>query len=289
METRILSGRELAESVLRRVGERISRYVEQGRRPPGLAVLLVGDDPASRIYVGKKKEACERVGIRSFCKELPADVSFESLRGIIQELNEREDVDGILLQLPLPEALRDRTLELLYTISPDKDVDGFHPYNVGLLAIGDERAIKPCTPKGVMYMLDHYGIEVEGRDVAMVGASNIVGKPMALMLVNRMATVSVCHIKTRCVEEFTKRADIVISATGVPHLIKRGMVRQGAVVIDVGISRLNGRIVGDVDFEAMLGHASAVTPVPGGVGPMTVAMLMENTLECYERRENIHG
>ncbi len=289
METEILRGKELAEEVLERVREKISHYTSAGRRPPGLAVLLVGNDEASKIYVRRKQEACEKVGIRSISCHFPEDVDFETLKGTIEELNEKEDVDGILLQLPLPEGLRKRTLELLYSISPEKDVDGFHPYNVGLLTIGDERAIKPCTPKGILYMLDRYGIEVEGRDVAVVGASNIVGKPLAVMLVNRMATVSICHIKTRCVESFTRKADIVISATGVPHLIKREMVKEGAVVIDVGINRLNGRIVGDVDFESMKGHAGAITPVPGGVGPMTVAMLMENTLECYVRREGLHG
>ena len=288
METQILSGKELAEEVLNRVKAKIDEMISEGYRQPGLAVLLVGEDPASKIYVSKKQDACDRVGIRSVSCRFPEDTDFETLKDAIEELNQREDVDGILVQLPLPEHLRDRTNELLYAIDPSKDVDGFHPYNVGLLSIGDERGISPCTPKGVMYMLDHYGIEVEGRNVVMVGASNIVGKPMALMLVNRMATVSICHIKTRCIMDFTKEADIVITATGVPHLIKREMVREGAVVIDVGISRVNGKVVGDVDFDGMIGHAAAVTPVPGGVGPMTVAMLMENTLECYVRRV-LHG
>ncbi|BAT71509.1 methylenetetrahydrofolate dehydrogenase (NADP+)/methenyltetrahydrofolate cyclohydrolase [Thermosulfidibacter takaii ABI70S6] len=289
METKILSGKELAESVLGNVKKKIDTYVSKGKRPPGLAVLLVGDDPASKIYVSKKQEACERVGIKSFSCCFPSDTRFEVIKGTIEELNEKDEVDGILLQLPLPDGLREKTLDLLYAIDPSKDVDGFHPYNVGLVSIGDKRGIQPCTPKGVMYMLDHYGIDVEGKNITMVGASNIVGKPMAVMLVNRMATVSICHIKTRCVEEFTKNADIVISATGVPHLIKRDMVKEGAVIIDVGISRLNGKIVGDVDFEGMLGHVAAITPVPGGVGPMTVAMLMENTLECYVRREVLHS
>ncbi len=284
METRVLDGRSLAGEVLEGVRRRVSEAVSGGARPPGLAVVLVGDDAASRIYVSKKHEACERVGMRSFSYNLPADVTFDELVSLIDRLNERDEVDGILLQLPLPEHLRGRTNELLSAIDPAKDVDGFHPYNVGLLAVGDEKGVVPCTPKGVLYMLDAYGIEVEGKNVVMVGASNIVGKPLALMLVNRMATVSVCHIKTRCVERFTRDADIVISATGVPHLIKRDMLREGVVLIDVGISRVNGKIVGDVDFDSVLGFASAVTPVPGGVGPMTVAMLMENTWECYERR-----
>ncbi len=287
METRVLSGRELAQKVLEEAKRKVEKYVSCGRRSPGLAVILVGDDPASRIYVSKKHETCGKVGIRSFSYEFPENVGFDEIAECIHALNERDDVDGILVQLPLPERLRDRTNELINMIHPAKDVDGFHPYNVGLLAIGDNRGIKPCTPKGVMLLLDHYGIDVEGRDVVMVGASNIVGKPMALMLINRMATVSVCHIKTRCVSHFTKDADIVISATGVPHLIKKDMVKEGAVLIDVGISRVNGRVVGDVDFDGVMGHASAVTPVPGGVGPMTVAMLIENTLECYERREGL--
>ncbi|NPA15489.1 MAG: bifunctional methylenetetrahydrofolate dehydrogenase/methenyltetrahydrofolate cyclohydrolase FolD [Deferribacteres bacterium] len=289
METKILYGKELSEKVVQDIKSRVEKLKASGRRVPGLAVILVGDDTASKIYVSKKHEMCEKIGFRSFSFNLPEESPFEKVKELIQSLNERDEVDGILLQLPLPPHLRERTNELLTLISPEKDVDGFHPYNVGLLTIGDDKGIKPCTPKGVLYLLDSYGIEVEGKDVTMVGASNIVGKPLAIMLINRMATVSVCHIKTRCVPSFTRKADIVISATGVPHLIKREMVKEGAVVIDVGISRLNGKIVGDVDFESLLGHASAVTPVPGGVGPLTVAMLMENTFECYVRREGLYG
>ncbi len=289
METRILSGKELAEKVVKKIKNKVDNLKISGRRAPGLAVILVGDDPASKIYVSKKHEMCKKVGFSSFSFNLPPDSSFEKIKELILTLNERNDIDGILLQLPLPIHLRERTNELLCFISPEKDVDGFHPYNVGLLTIGDEQGIKPCTPKGIFYLMESYGIEVEGKDVTVVGASNIVGKPLSIMLINRMATVSVCHIKTKCVPEFTKKADIVISATGVPHLIKRDMIKEGAVVIDVGISRVNGKIVGDVDFTNLLGHASAITPVPGGVGPLTVAMLMENTFECYVRRENIHS
>ena len=289
MVTKILSGKELSESIISSLKCKVDAVKKKGYRPPGLAVILVGEDPASKIYVSKKHNACEIIGFVSFSYNLPGNIELDELLFLIDELNEREDVDGILVQLPLPPHLAEYTQEVLMRVLPEKDVDGFHPYNMGLLAVGSDKGVKPCTPKGIMRMLDHYNIEVEGKDVVVIGASNIVGKPLSLMLINRMATVSVCHIKTKCVKEFTKTADIVISATGVPHLIKKEMVKKGVVLIDVGISRLNGRIVGDVDFESILNHASAVTPVPGGVGPMTVAMLMENTWECYARREGLYG
>lgn len=284
MDTIVLWGNKLAENILMETKAKLEGLVKVRGRVPTLAVILVGEDPASKVYVAKKHEACKKVGINSLDIKLPEHTEFEKLRDIIMELNERKDVDGILLQLPLPEKLKERTLELVELIHPEKDVDGFTPVNFGLTSIGIRRAVLPCTPKGIIKLLEHYNIEVESKDVVIIGASNIVGKPLANILMNLLATVTVCHIKTKCLEEHTKKADIVVSATGVPHLVKRNMVKEGAVVIDVGISRINGKIIGDVDFDNMLGHASAITPVPGGVGPLTVAMLIENTVECYERR-----
>ncbi len=289
IETKVLWGKDLYESILNRAKEEVEAIKRSGYREPCLAVILVGNDPASEIYVSKKHEACKRVGIKSLNVKLPENISFEFLKEKIEELDSNDSIDGILLQLPLPQHLRDRTVELIESISPDKDVDGFNPVNTGLVSIGDKRAIMPCTPKGIIKLLDHYGINVEGMDIVIVGASNIVGKPLANILINLLATVTVCHIKTKCLHKHTKHADMVISATGVPHLIKKDMVREGAIVIDVGISRVNGKVVGDVDFEAMMGHASAVTPVPGGVGPLTVAMLIENTITCYKRRNFVRG
>ena len=280
METRILDGRALAQKVNRR----IRSTVEEKGLSPGLAVILVGEDPASLIYVKRKEECCENVGIRSFFHRLPCSTTQGQLLELIHTLNNDPQVDGILVQLPLPEGL-DAT-ELLDAIDPAKDVDGFHPITMGRLVEGRED-ISPCTPKGVMRILDEHNIPVEGREVVIVGASNIVGKPLAMMMVNRMATVTLCHIKTRDISVHTKRAEILCSATGVPHLIKRELVMPGAVVIDIGISRWKGRTVGDADTEGLMGVASAITPVPGGVGPMTVAMLMENTLILHALRHGI--
>ncbi len=280
METRILDGKALAQ----RVNQRICATVREKGLSPGLAVIMVGEDPASLLYVRKKEECCGSVGIRSFFHRLPGSTSQGELLDLVHRLNHDPKVDGILVQLPLPQGL-DAT-GLLEAIDPSKDVDGFHPTTVGRLLEGREE-ISPCTPKGVMRILDEYGIAVEGKEVVVVGASNIVGKPLSMMLVNRMATVTVCHIKTREISVHTKRAEILCSATGVPHLIKREMVMPGAVVIDIGISKWKGRTVGDVDTQGVMGVASAVTPVPGGVGPMTVAMLMENTLILHCKRRGI--
>jgi len=248
---------------------------------PGLAVVLVGNDPPSQIYVSHKTRACEKVGIQSLEHHLSSHTTMEETLDLIQRLNAQEEVDGILVQLPLSPHLNQS--EILGSIDPSKDVDGFHPYNMGKLFLG-EKSIVPCTPKGVMTLLDYYGIPVEGQEVVVIGASNIVGKPLALMLVNRMATVTVCHIMTKDLTLHTKKADIIFIATGVPHLIKREMVREGVIIIDIGISRMQGKIVGDADFQGLQEWAGAITPVPGGVGPMTVAMLMENTLQTFRMR-----
>jgi methylenetetrahydrofolate dehydrogenase (NADP+)/methenyltetrahydrofolate cyclohydrolase len=248
---------------------------------PGLAVILVGDDPASKIYVSHKVKACAEIGIRSELHSFRADVSADTIVGQIERLNGDPATHGILVQLPLPAHLDIQ--HILRTIAAEKDVDGFHLYNVGGLVIGDT-VFPPCTPYGVIKWLESAGIEVEGKNVTIVGASNIVGKPMALMMLRREATVAICHAKTRDLAQYTILADILVVAAGVPGLITAQMVRSGAVVIDVGINRLaNGRLVGDVEFEGVSRKASYISPVPGGVGPMTVTMLLENTLSAAER------
>ena len=247
-----------------------------------MAVIVVGNDPASRVYIRNKMRACADVGIRSFQHEFPVDVDQNIVLDLIARLNLDPDVHGILVQLPLPAHFNIR--QILAEISADKDVDGFHLYNVGGLVIGDT-VFPPCTPYGVVKLLEHEGISVEGKNVVVVGASNIVGKPMALMLMEREATVCICHAKTRDLAQFTILADILVVAAGQPNLIRPEMVRTGAVVIDVGINRLpDGKLVGDVDFEGVKTKASYITPVPGGVGPMTVTMLLVNTILSAERR-----
>jgi methylenetetrahydrofolate dehydrogenase (NADP+)/methenyltetrahydrofolate cyclohydrolase len=248
---------------------------------PGLAVIVVGNDPASAIYVRNKIRACAEVGIRSSRYDFPADVSPQTVLDLIAQLNERDDVNGILVQLPLPPQFS--ISEILRTISADKDVDGFHLYNVGALVVGNT-VFPPCTPYGVLKLLEHEHVPLEGQNVVVVGASNIVGKPMALMLMQRDATVCICHAKTRDLAQFTTVADILVVAAGSPNLIGPQMVKPGAVVIDVGINRLgNGKLVGDVDFAGVAEKASLITPVPGGVGPMTVTMLLSNTVASAKR------
>ncbi|HEY1545753.1 MAG TPA: tetrahydrofolate dehydrogenase/cyclohydrolase catalytic domain-containing protein, partial [Xanthobacteraceae bacterium] len=248
---------------------------------PGLAVILVGNNPASRLYVNNKLKACAEVGIHTRLFEYDAAVADTAIIAKIAELNRDPAVHGILVQLPLPPHFDIRAV--LRTVAAEKDVDGFHLYNVGGLVLG-ETVFPPCTPYGVMKILEHTGIEVEGRNATIVGASNIVGKPMALMLMRHEATVAVCHVKTRDLAQYTILADILIVAAGVANLILPQMVRTGAVVIDVGINRLaDGRLVGDVDFDGVRRKASYITPVPGGVGPMTVTMLLENTISAAER------
>jgi methylenetetrahydrofolate dehydrogenase (NADP+)/methenyltetrahydrofolate cyclohydrolase len=248
---------------------------------PALTVILVGDNPASSLYVRNKIRACAEVGIRSEVIRLPSSETEESLLTRIRSLNEAQDVHGILVQLPLPPHISQR--RVLETIAIAKDVDGFHLYNVGGLVIG-ETVFPPCTPYGVQKILEHEGIDLEGKNVTVVGASNIVGKPLALMLMQREATVAICHAKTRDLAQYTILADILVVAAGQPKLIVAPMVRTGAVVIDVGINFLpNGKLTGDVDFEGVREKASCITPVPGGVGPMTVTMLLENTVAAAER------
>ena len=267
MTAKIIDGVKVAAHIRAECKTRVAALQAKGAKP-GLAVVLVGEDPASKVYVRNKMKAC-------------ADVDADTIIRTIEELNNRADVHGILVQLPLPKHLP--APQILRTISAEKDVDGFHLYNVGGLVVGDT-VFPPCTPYGVVKILESENIEIEGKNVVVVGASNIVGKPMALMLMQRDATVCICHAKTRDLAQFTILADILVVAAGKPNLILPQMVKTGAVVIDVGINRLpDGRLVGDVDFEGVKQKASHITPVPGGVGPMTVTMLLVNTIASAER------
>lgn len=246
-----------------------------------LAVVLVGNDPASGVYVENKKKACEYIGIRSVSYELKEETSQEELLLLIQELNEREDINGILVQLPLPKHISEELV--IKTISPSKDVDGFHPENVGLLNIG-QKGFVSCTPAGIIELLKRSGIEIAGKECVVVGRSNIVGKPMAALLLRESGTVTICHSKTVNLAQVTKRADILIAAIGKPKFITTQYIKQGAVVIDVGIHRMdNNKLCGDVDYADVVDQVSAITPVPGGVGPMTIAMLMKNLVESVKR------
>ena len=275
----VIDGKALAAKVKGEVGAEVSAMTAK----PGLAVILVGDDPASRVYVNGKKRDCAECGIYSEEYALPAETSRRELLDLIGELNGRADIDGILVQLPLPRPEDER--EALLAIRPDKDVDGFHPENVGRLVTG-EPGFRPCTPAGVMRMLDEYGIDPEGRHCVVLGRSNIVGKPQALMMLARSATVTVCHSRTPDLARYCREADILVSAVGRTGLVTGDMVKEGAVVIDVAMNRdADGRLCGDVDYEAAARKASHITPVPGGVGPMTRAMLMVNTLQAAR----LHG
>lgn len=282
MTAKIIDGNAVARAIRNECRQRVQRIAAQSGAPPGLAVILVGSDPASKIYIKNKIRACADVGIRSFRFDYPNDVKQDEVVAKITELNENPAVHGILVQLPLPASFD--MARILHTISADKDVDGFHLYNVGGLVVGGT-VFPPCTPYGVLKLLEHQNISLEGKNVVVVGASNIVGKPMALMLMQHEATVCICHAKTRDLAQFTLLADVLVVAAGYPNLILPQMVRTGAVVIDVGINRLpDGRLVGDVDFAGVAAKASYITPVPGGVGPMTVSMLLVNTITSCERR-----
>jgi len=284
MTAKIINGVAVSAAMRAEIRQRVDVLKQRGVTP-GLAVIMVGANPASAVYVRNKIRACAEVGIQSFRYDFPADASPQQVLDLIAELNARADTHGILVQLPLPPQFS--ISEVLQTISADKDVDGFHLYNVGGLVVGDT-VFPPCTPYGVVKLLEHEGIEIEGKNVVVVGASNIVGKPMALMLMQRDATVCICHAKTRDLAQFTILADILVVAAGHPNLILPQMVKTGAVVIDVGINRLpNGKLVGDADFEGLLPKVSYITPVPGGVGPMTVTMLLANTVASAERAAGI--
>ncbi|MGM0520855.1 MAG: bifunctional methylenetetrahydrofolate dehydrogenase/methenyltetrahydrofolate cyclohydrolase FolD [Pseudomonadota bacterium] len=283
MTAQLIDGKAIAADVRETVTANIKARLNTGARAPGLAVVLVGADPASQIYVNNKHRACEKAGIHSFQHELPATTTQEALEALVDQLNTDPAVDGILVQLPLPDHIDSRPI--LERILPSKDVDGFHPYNLGRLAQRTP-ALRPCTPKGIMTLLEKSGLPVRGLDATVIGASNIVGRPMALELMLAGCTTTVCHRFTRDLAAHIQRADLVVVAVGKPGIVKGEWIKPGAIVIDVGINRQDdGRLIGDVDFEAAAARASYITPVPGGVGPMTVATLLENTLEAAEQHD----
>ncbi|MCH5274369.1 MAG: bifunctional methylenetetrahydrofolate dehydrogenase/methenyltetrahydrofolate cyclohydrolase FolD [Lachnospiraceae bacterium] len=278
----IIDGKAISSLIKDELKEKVSNLKAQGKETT-LAVIQVGADPASTVYVGNKKKACEYIGINSLAYELPEETGEDELLNLIAELNARKDVNGILVQLPLPEHIDED--KVIKSIAPAKDVDGFHPQNVGALCIGEPGFVS-CTPAGIIELLKRSGIEIEGKECVVVGRSNIVGKPMALLLLRENGTVTVAHSKTENLKEITKRADIFVAAVGKPKMITREYVKEGAVVIDVGIHRMeNKKLCGDVDYEDVEPICSAITPVPGGVGPMTIAMLMHNCVESLNLQE----
>jgi methylenetetrahydrofolate dehydrogenase (NADP+)/methenyltetrahydrofolate cyclohydrolase len=284
MTAQLIDGRGLAVEVKNQVRRRIDAALARGNRRPALAVVKVGDDPASEVYVRNKRKACEEVGILSVAHDLSDSTSEAALLGLVDDLNRDASVDGILVQLPLPAQIQQTAV--IEKIDPAKDVDGFHPYNVGRLA---QRipVMRPCTPYGVIRLLERVGAPFKGQHAVVVGASNIVGRPMSLELLLMGATTTVCHRFTAGLDTYVRQADILVVAVGKPGLVPGEWIKPGAIVIDVGMNRLdNGHLVGDVQFEAARERAGWITPVPGGVGPMTVAMLMHNTLEAYQRRED---
>jgi len=291
MPAQLIKGTEISKLIKEELAARVKELKEKHNLTPGLATVLVGEDPASQVYVGSKRKTCEQLGIRSFHTEFPADISQDTLLKKIDELNKNDEVHGILVQLPLPKHLNET--EVLYAIDPDKDVDGFHPVNVGRLVTGDAMFL-PCTPHGVQQMLIRKGIQTKGKHVVVVGRSNIVGKPVANILLQKKeganATVTICHTGSHDLGHFTRMADILIVAVGKAKAVTADMVREGAVVIDVGVNRIGktaeGKAIlaGDVDFDAVKEKASYITPVPGGVGPMTITMLMMNTVRAAEAR-----
>lgn len=279
----LLDGKALSEKIKEEVKVEVAQLVEEKQITPGLAVILVGNDPASATYVASKAKSCKNAGIYSVVHEMPESITQEELLETIARMNENPKLDGILVQLPLPKHI-DTTI-VLEAINPLKDVDGFHPYNVGRM-VSNLDAFLPATPFGVMRMFEEYGIELSGKNVVVIGSSDIVGKPMASLLINAKATVTVCNSRTKDLKTHTLAADIVVIAVGVPYLLKADMVKDGAVVIDVGINRLEtGKLVGDADFEGLKDKCSFLTPVPGGVGPMTIAMLLKNTIKAAKLRD----
>ncbi len=274
---KILSGKEISAKIKEGLKEEVKKLKEEGIFP-GLAVIIAGDDPASRVYVNNKKKACEELGIYSEEYALSGEVSEEEILALIDELNAKDTISGILVQLPLPKHISEK--KVIERINPKKDVDAFHPVNVGKIMTGDYDFV-PCTPAGIMELIAESGVSVEGKECVVIGRSNIVGKPMAMLLLHKNGTVTVCHSRTKNLKEKTKNADILVAAVGKPKFVTGDMIKEGAVVIDVGINRIaDKKLVGDVDFEAAEKIAGAITPVPGGVGPMTIAMLMKNTVRA---------
>ncbi|AKF95305.1 bifunctional methylenetetrahydrofolate dehydrogenase/methenyltetrahydrofolate cyclohydrolase FolD [Brevibacillus laterosporus] len=280
MTAQVINGKEFAKSYRERIKQEVAELVDKGIQP-GLAVVLVGDDPASQTYVNGKIKACEETGIYSKSFRLESNVTQQEVVDLVTELNQDPNIHGILVQLPLPKHMNEEAI--IDTISPEKDVDGFHPISVGNLSIGKETFL-PCTPHGVIELIKSTGISMEGKHAVVVGRSNIVGKPVSLLLLHENATVTMCHSRTKNLEEHTRQADILVVAVGIAHLIKKEHVKDGAIVIDVGMNRLDGKLTGDVLFDEVKEVASHITPVPGGVGPMTITMLMQNTVISARRQ-----
>jgi methylenetetrahydrofolate dehydrogenase (NADP+)/methenyltetrahydrofolate cyclohydrolase len=275
----IIDGKKVSSHIKDNIAAEVKILKNKTGKTPGLAVVLVGDDPASAVYVKNKNKTCKNIGFQSFEHILSENTSEDKLLNLINELNNDDQVNGILVQLPLPSHISSK--KILVSIDPQKDVDGFHLENVGRLVTGNA-LFKPCTPAGIIKLLDEYKIEIEGKNAVIIGRSNIVGKPVSFLLLERNATVTICHSRTKDLPSITRSADILIAAIGKPNFVSLDMVKNNAVVIDVGINRLDGKLVGDVDFASVSKQASLITPVPGGVGPMTIAMLMENTLQAFK-------
>lgn len=281
----ILDGKKTSSQIKEEIKEELKGIKEKVGKVPGLAIVLVGENPASKIYVNSKIKGCAELGFESFAHYLPENVTEEELLNVIRELNEDEKVDGILVQLPLPKHIDEK--KVVDTIAFSKDVDGFKPENMGLLFLGDKNSIKPCTPSGIVELFKRYELEVEGKDVVIIGRSNIVGKPMAGFFINEGATVTICNSKTKNLADKLKEADIIVAAMGVAKFVKADMVKDGAIIIDVGINRTEEGLFGDVDFENVAPKCKWITPVPGGVGPMTVAILFKNTLSAFKRNKKL--
>ncbi len=281
---KLIDGKVISAAVKERVKNEVAALKEKGITT-GLAVIIVGEDPASKVYVNNKKKACEALGIISEEYALPENTTQEELLSLIEELNKKESINGILCQLPLPKHLDETAV--INAILPEKDVDAFHPINVGKIMQGDFDFV-PCTPAGVMEMLAFEGIEISGKTCIVIGRSNIVGKPMSMLLLHKNGTVTICHSRTKNLKEVCKNADILVAAVGRPNFVTADMVKDGAVVIDVGINRVGGKLVGDVDFNDVCEKTSHITPVPGGVGPMTIAMLMQNTLTAAKKQNKVN-
>lgn len=280
----LIDGKAISANLKQQLKEKVQQLSASGKRP-GLAVIIVGDNPASRVYVNNKKKACSEIGFYSEEYALPAETATQQLLDLITELNGRADINGILCQLPLPAGIDEKAV--LLAIAPEKDVDAFHPVNVGHIMIGDHTLL-PCTPAGVMHLLAQAGVDLDGKKAVVIGRSNIVGKPMAMLLLQQNATVTICHSHTENLKETVQQADIVVAAIGKARFVTGDYIKPGAVVIDVGMNRdENGKLCGDVDFESVAPKSSAITPVPGGVGPMTIAMLMQNTLTAFCKQNGL--
>ena len=275
----IIDGKKVSTQIKQKIIAEVKALKEKTGKVPGLAVVLVGDDPASAVYVRNKNKTCKNVGFQSFENILPADTSESKLLNLIDELNNDEKVNGILIQLPLPNHIASQ--KILEAINPEKDVDGFHLENIGRLVTGNA-VFKPCTPRGISELLDQYKVEIEGKNAVVLGRSNIVGKPIAFLLLERNATVTICHSRTKDLPTILRSADILIAAIGKPNFVTSSMVKDNVVIIDVGINRVEDKLIGDVDYQSVSKKVSLITPVPGGVGPMTIAMLMANTLQAFK-------